>query len=119
MGVRVLLVIYRVELCALLFLCELNVIVRFVCELVCAVVWCVVCVVLCILCGVCACGFNLMCLCGVLVMDCVMVHGLCVLCVCAGASFYVLVCGVGGFGLMLSRLLLHVIVDVCLCDVFV
>ena len=50
------------------------------------------------MCGVCACGFRLMCLCVVLVMYCAMVHGLClcVLCVCLGGSFKVLVCGASG-----------------------
>ena len=43
------------------------------------------------MCGVCACGFEFMCLRVVLVMFCVMVHG----CVCVGVSFNVLVCGVG------------------------
>ena len=47
------------------------------------------------MCGVCACGFSLMCLCVVLVMCCVMVHSLCVLCVCVGVSFNVLVCESG------------------------
>ena len=39
----------------------------------------------------------------VLVMSCVVVYGLClcVVCVCVGVSFNVLVCGVGGLCLML------------------
>ena len=45
---------------------------------VCLIFWGVV---LCSVCGVCACGFSLMRLCVVLVMDCVMVHGSCVCCV--------------------------------------
>ena len=51
------------------------------------------------MCGVCACGFGLMCLSVVCVMYCVMVHGLClcVSCVCVAVSFTVLVCGLGGF----------------------
>ena len=64
------------------------------------------------MCGVCACEFSLMCLCVVLVVCCVMVHGLClcVLCVCAGGSFHVLVCGVGG-------LLVDVVWFAVVCDV--
>ena len=46
----------------------LNVIVWFVCASACVVVRCGVCVVLCILCGVCASGSSLMCLCVVLMM---------------------------------------------------
>ena len=36
-------VTYRVEVCTLLFLCVINAIVWFVCDLVCVAVWCVVC----------------------------------------------------------------------------
>ena len=64
------------------------------------------------MCGVCACGFSLMCLCVVLVMCCVMVHSLYVLCVCVGVSFNVLVCGVGG-------LLFGVVWFAVVCDCFV
>ena len=46
-------VIFRVDVCALLFLCVINAIVWFVCALVCVVVWCVVCDVSFILCVVC------------------------------------------------------------------
>ena len=45
---------YRVELCAVVFLCVNNAIVWFVCSLVCAVVWRAACDVLIILCVVCA-----------------------------------------------------------------
>ena len=66
------------------------------------------------MCGVRACGFSLMRLCVVLVMYCVMVHGLClcVLCVCVGASSNVLVCGVGGF---LFDVVWFAVVCVCSC----
>ena len=49
---------YRVDLCALLFLYEFNVIVWFVCALVCDGVWCVcafVCFLLCCSCGLFCC----------------------------------------------------------------
>ena len=43
-------VVYRVGICDLLFLCEFNVIVWFVCALVCDGVWCVcACVFSCVL----------------------------------------------------------------------
>ena len=70
------------------------------------------------MCGVCACGFSLMCLCVVLVMYCVMVHGLClcVLCACVGVSFNVLVCGVGGLRFDVVRFVVvcDVVCNVCL-----
>ena len=55
-----------------------------------------------------------MCLCVVLVMFCVMVHGLClfVLCVCVGVSFTVLVGGVGG---LLFDVVLFVVVRGLVC----
>ena len=48
------------------------------------------------MCGACACCFKLMHVCVVRVVYCVMVYGLCVLCVCVVGSFNVLVCGVCG-----------------------
>ena len=70
----------------------------------------------------CACELNFMCLCVVIVMCCVMVHGLClcVLCVCAGVSFNVLVCGVGE--LLFDVVWFVVVCDcclMCLCGLFV
>ena len=56
-----------------------------------------------------------MCLCVVLVVYCVMVHGLClcVLCVCEGVSFNVLVCGVGG--LLFGAVWLTAVCEFCVC----
>ena len=67
---------------------------------------------------VCVC-FGLKCLCVVLVMYCVMVHGLCLcaLCVCVGVSFNVLVCGVNG--LMIDVVWFAVVCDCVACVVFV
>ena len=67
--------------------------------------------------GVCACGFSLMGVCVVLVMYCVMVHGLwlCVLCVRVGVSFNVLVCGVGG---LLFGVVWFTVVCVCVLCLF-
>ena len=54
-----------------------NVCVWYVCGFACVVVWRVWCCdVACIVCGVCACGLNIMCLSVVVVMYCVLVHGL-------------------------------------------
>ena len=71
---------------------------RFVCGFACVVVWRMwFCDVVFIVCGVCACGVSLMCLFVVIVMYCVMVHGVCVrLCVCVAVPCNVIVCGVGG-----------------------
>ena len=83
--------------------------------------WC--CDVACIVCGVCACGLNVMCLSVVIVMYCVLVHGLClcvlcVLCVCVAVPFNAIVCGVGG--LVFGVVWFAVVCDVlCLCAVFV
>ena len=71
---------------------------------------------------------SVLCLCGVLVMYCVMVHGLCLytLCVCVGGSFNVLVCGVCvllfdvvWFAVVCDLLSVALLVDVCvLCVVY-
>ena len=52
-------VIYRVALCDLSLLCVIDVLVWFVCALVCDGVWCVcafVCFLVCCLCGLFCCG---------------------------------------------------------------
>ena len=52
-------------------------------------------------------------LCVVLVMCCVVVHSLCVLCVCVGGSFHVLVCE---SGLSFEDVWFAVVCDVlCVC----
>ena len=54
-----------------------NVFVWFVCGFDCVVVWRAWCCdAAFVVCGVCACGFNIECLSAMLVMCCVMVHGL-------------------------------------------
>ena len=69
----------------------------------------------------CACELNFMCLCVVIVICRVMVHGLClcVLCVCAGVSFNVLVCGVGEllFDVVWFAVVCDVLCVLCLFDV--
>ena len=80
------------------------------------------------MCGVCACCVSLVCLCGVIVVYCVMVHNvwLCVLCVRVGVSFSVLVCGVGGlvFDVVWFVVVCVIVVYVCVfvfnaCALFV
>ena len=60
----VLCVVFRVELCASLCLCELNVIVWFVCAFMCDGVWCVgvrLCVLLYVVCAICFVAFEYVC----------------------------------------------------------
>ena len=77
------------------------------------------------MCGVCACGVSLMCLRVIIVLYCVMVHGLCVFCVFVWVFRLMCLCVVYvDYCLMLFGLLLCVIVLralfclTCGCDLF-
>ena len=80
----------------LLFLCEFDVIVWYVCALVCDGVWCVcafVCFLVCCVCGLFCCVRKDLCV--LFGMFCVMMYGL-LLCLCLCDSFNVFACGVCG-----------------------
>ena len=81
----------------------------------CVVLSCCVCV----MCGACAYGVRLMYLCVVLVMYCVVVHGLCVLCVWVGVSFNLRVCVNGIWFDVVWCIVLCVFFLVCLGAVLV